>query len=315
MSPKVVLSLTGLGVTGPHGRTILEGVSLTLRGGVVTALVGETGGGKSTVLNSILGLLPPGLRVMAGEGRLADGVDLLALDWAARRGYLGRRIGYVPQDVRSGLNPLMTARATVLEAARRSPGAARPRADAALLRAGLSEEFVRRDADRRPGRLSGGQRQRVLIAQAVVNDPQILLLDEPTASLDPVSRRAVQSTLRAQAGADCAVCVATHDLAGLADFADEVVVLYLGRIVERGPAREVMERPMHPYTRGLMSCVPRLDRRVALTPIPGEPPREPDAVGGCRFHPRCGVCEERCRTEEPRLREVGVKREAACHVV
>jgi oligopeptide/dipeptide ABC transporter ATP-binding protein len=315
MSRPVVLEVRGLGVRGPGGRPILEGVDLTLRAGQVTALVGETGCGKTTVLNSVLGLLPPGLHISAGEVRIEEGggIDLLALTELQRRRFLGLLIGYVPQDVRSGLNPLMTARAGVLEAARRRPGPARDRADAALRRAGLPEDFVRREADRRPGKLSGGQCQHVLIAQAIVNEPHVLLLDEPTASLDPPTRREVQATIRSLTGDRCAVCLVTHDIAFLAGFADTVGVMYQGRVVETGPAGEVLRHPQHPYTRGLLGCVPRLDRRTALLPIPGEPPG-PAEVAGCKFHPRCELCEDRCRTKEPDLREIAPDRKVACHV-
>lgn len=317
MSKPVVLDLRGLNVFGPRGQAILEDVNLQLRAGEVTAIVGETGSGKTTLLNSILGLLPPGFVMTAVEMRIGDelAVDLMKMGPREFRRQLGLKIGYVPQDVRSGLNPLMTARATVLEAARRGQGPARERADAAMRRAGLPDEFVRHDSDRRPGKLSGGQCQRVLIAQAIVNDPSVLLLDEPTASLDPPARREVQATLRGLTSDRCAVCLATHDLAALAGLADTVGVMYLGRIVEVGPAQDVLRYPQHPYIRGLIGCVPRLDRKTRLIPIPGEPAPAPADVPGCKFHPRCELCEERCRTEEPKLRETGPDRKVACHVV
>ena len=317
MSSPVALEVRGLCVRGPQDQAILDGLDLTLRAGEVTALVGETGSGKTTVLNSILGLLPSGLYVSAGEVRIEDGgsIDLLSLSVRERRRYLSLQIGYVPQDVRSGLNPHMTARATVMEAARRAAGPARERVDAALLRAGLATDFVSRDADRRPGQLSGGQCQRVLIAQAIVNDPRVLLLDEPTASLDPEAKRDVQATLRSLAGGRCAVCLVTHDLAALAGLADRIGVMYLGRIVETGPAEVVLRQPLHPYTRGLLACLPRLDERARLLPIPGESPSNAAEAAGCKFHPRCELCEPRCRSEEPRLREMGPDRKVSCHVV
>lgn len=317
MSRPAVLEVRGLCVLGPREQVILEDVSLTLRAGEVTALVGETGCGKTTVLNSILGLLPRGLHITSGEVRLegSESIDLLALSEASRRDYLGLQLGYVPQDVRSGLNPLMTARATVQEAARRKGGRADERVTAALSRAGLSDEFIHSDARRRPGKLSGGQCQRVLIAQAIVNEPRVLLLDEPTASLDPPTRRDIQATLRRLTDDHRALCIVTHDLAALAAFADSISVMYLGRIVETGPAAEVLRHPSHPYTRGLLACVPRIDRRSLSTPIPGEVSVSAIEVPGCKFHPRCEWCEERCRSDEPRLRAVAPGREVACHVV
>jgi oligopeptide/dipeptide ABC transporter ATP-binding protein len=184
-----------------------------------------------------------------------------------------------------------------------------------MRKAGLADEFVRDDADRRPGKLSGGQCQRVLIAQAIVNHPRILLLDEPTASLDPPTRREVQATIRRLAADDCAICLVTHDLSSLVGLADTVGVMYLGKVVESGSAEDVLRYPRHPYTRGLLACVPRLDERRRLVPIAGDAPASADEVSGCRYHPRCELCEPRCRSDEPRLRDIGFDRKAACHVV
>jgi oligopeptide/dipeptide ABC transporter ATP-binding protein len=317
MSRPTVLDARGLCVKGPLGRTILDKVEITLRAGQVTALVGETGSGKTTVLNSVLGLLPPGLEIGAGEAWIEgeSQVDLLTLSERAIRSYLGIQIGYVPQDVRSGLNTLMTARASVVEAASRAPGPARERANSALRQAGLPEDFIDNHADRRPGKLSGGQCQRVLIAQAIVNQPRLLLLDEPTAALDPPTRREVQATIRRLVDDHCAVCLVTHNVAALAGLADMIGVMYMGQVVETGPAEEVLRHPQHPYTRGLLGCVPRLDVRARLIPIPGDPPPSADLVTGCRYHPRCELREPRCLVEEPRLREVRLARKAACHVV
>jgi peptide/nickel transport system ATP-binding protein len=317
MSQPVVLELRGLCVRGSRGQAILDDVNISLHAGSVTAVVGETGSGKTTVLNSVLGLLPAGLAVTAGAVRIEDqpSVDLLTLSEPERRRYLGVQIGYVPQDVRSGLNPLMTARASVREAARRGAGPPHDRADAAMIRAGLTPDFVRREADRRPAKLSGGQCQRVLIAQAIVNQPRVLLLDEPTASLDPPTRREVQAAVRRLADDRSAICLVTHDVAALPGLADTIGVMYLGRIVEIGPAQEVLRQPRHPYTRGLLGCVPRLGRRTRLAPIQGETPPSAAEVAGCKFHPRCAWCEPRCRSDEPRLRSISLAQQVACHVV
>lgn len=317
MSKPVVLEIRGLCIRDTRGRSILDDVEMTLRAGEVTALVGETGSGKTTVLNSVLGLLPPGLEVSAGEVWFESGdrVNFLSLSESEMRQFLGLQIGYVPQDVRSGLNPLMTARAAVVEAAGRAGREASERANAALRRAGLADDFVRIDADRRPGKLSGGQCQRVLFAQAIVNQPRLLLLDEPTASLDPPTRREVRATVRSLARDDCAICLVTHDLASLAGLADTIGVLYLGRVVESGPAEQVLRAPQHPYTRALLACVPRIDERARLRPITGDPSSPLDEVSGCRFHPRCEFRVDRCLLEEPKLREVGIAGKVACHVV
>ncbi|WP_422928906.1 ABC transporter ATP-binding protein [Singulisphaera sp. PoT] len=319
MTGEDVLSIRGLTVRNRRDQRVIDEIALTLRAGEVTALVGETGSGKTTLLNSVLGLLPNGLDVTAGEVVL-DGekpVELLRLEPRERRRHLGVRIGYVPQDVRSGLNPLMTAEATVAEAARRVGGDIKGRVTSALLRAGLSEQFAAEDAKRRPGKLSGGQCQRILIAQAIVNGPRVLLLDEPTASLDPPTRREVQATIRRLADDRCAVCLVTHDISALAGLADSVAVMYLGRIVESGPAEDVLRNPAHPYTAALLNCVPRLDRRERILPIPGELPTNHDEIEGCRFHPRCRSCVDRCRIESPHLLELEARpaRRVACHVV
>jgi len=317
MKGSEALAIRGLTVRNPRGQKILDGVDFTLRAGEITALVGETGSGKTTLLNSILGLLPRGLAVVGGSVALDDGkpIDLLRLSPDALRHYLGLQVGYVPQDVRSGLNPLMSAEATVFEAAQRRPEPARERMTSALLRAGLSERFVEQDAKRRPGKLSGGQCQRILIAQAIVNEPRVLLLDEPTASLDPPTRREVQATIRRLAGDHCAICLVTHDISALAGLADAIAVMYLGRIVESGTADAVLRQPLHPYTVGLLSCVPRLDRRERILPIPGEIPTNLDELSGCRFHPRCGSSQDQCRSDAPQLLEISSIRKVACHAV
>ncbi len=312
-----ILTVSNLTVRGPQRTEILCGVNLKLRSGEILGVVGETGSGKTTLINSILDLLPTGLHIVDGTISLHEEqpVDLLKLDDRRRRDYLGLAIGYVPQDVRSGLNPLMTARASVLEGARRQGSAVIDRTEAALRKAGLPDEFLKGDADRRPARLSGGQCQRVLIAQAIVNEPRVLLLDEPTASLDPPTRADVLETIRRLADARCAVCLVTHDLTAVSAVADRVAVMYAGRIVELGPADRALTDPKHPYTRALVDCLPRIDAHRSMTPIPGEVPAAVTELAGCKYHPRCPHFEERCALQEPVLHEIQPNHSAACYAL
>ncbi|MCA8993229.1 MAG: ABC transporter ATP-binding protein [Planctomycetaceae bacterium] len=312
-----ILKLRNLSVCGPGSAEIISGINLSLRSGEILGIVGETGSGKTTLINSILGLLPNGLRVVSGSVHVTDDeqtVDLLKLNGEQCRRYLGLQIGYVPQDVRSGLNPLMTARDSVEEGARRKGGRYQERTESALRRAGLPEDFLKLDADRRPGGLSGGQCQRVLIAQAIVNKPRVLLLDEPTASLDPLARHAVLDTVRGLASEHCAILLVTHDIAAVAEVGNFVAVMYCGRIVEIGRSDELLTNPKHPYTRALLECVPRIDQRMLMKAIPGEAPTLASDVPGCKFHPRCAFCEEQCHSEEPVLREISNGRYVACHL-
>jgi peptide/nickel transport system permease protein len=259
-----LVSIANLTVVNHQGHVILDNLSLDVPRGGVTVLVGESGSGKSTLLNCLLGLLPDGLAVTNGTIKItgSDGndIDWIASTEAERREQRRSLLGYVPQDARSSLNPLMRAGAIVREAAALAPGAGsvRQRADSALRKAGLSASFLRNDAGRCRGRLSGGQCQRIAIARAIVNGPELLLMDEPTSSLDPLARQEVMQTIKALASEQTTILLATHDVAGLAGVSDRVVVIYQGRIVECGPTAQVFRKPRHPYTIGLLGCVPRV---------------------------------------------------------
>lgn len=246
---------------------VLRDLGFRVEFGSVTALVGESGSGKSTAILSVLGLLPPGLRAVEGGialGGLSDcefPVSRGACD-AWPRGVLGVRVGFVPQDCLRGLDPLRPVRAVLREAVRiggrTRAGDEEERIGRALRRAGLDEEFLVRLGDRRPGRLSGGQRQRVLIAAAAMNEPQLMMFDEPTTALDPIARDHVFRAIRSGVSAGTGALVVTHDLEAVERFADDVVVLERGRVVESGRVRKVLSRPGHPYTRRLMEAVLRL---------------------------------------------------------
>jgi len=290
----------------------VDGLSLRVDPGEVVALVGESGSGKSTVGRLIVRLLDP----TSGSVSLS-GVDVGTMSRRALRPYR-RTVSIVFQDPASSLDPRMTVGRIVAEPLRlhgvgRSARSARVREvlEQVGMRAGVAERY--------PHELSGGQRQRVSIARALVSRPRLLVADEPTSALD-VSVQASVLNLLADLQRDLgfACLFITHDLAAVEYLADRVVVMYLGKVAEVGTREQVFAHPRHPYTQALLSAAPvpdparqRRRRRVVLS---GELPSQIDPPTGCRFHTRCPLAEERCRTEVPALREVGGG-SVACHLV
>jgi oligopeptide/dipeptide ABC transporter ATP-binding protein len=294
----------------------VDGVSFTLAKGEMLALVGESGCGKTTTVQSILGMVRP----TSGAVRL-QGTDIAGLAERRMRP-LRRRLQMIYQDPYESLDPRFRVRETVEEpmlvhGIGSSRAGRRDLIIAALERAGLSPA----DAylERYPHELSGGQRQRVAIAAALVLSPDLLLADEPVSMLDVSVRAGVLSLLDGlRRSGDMGILMITHDLSTAAHFADRIAVMYLGRIVEQGPAREVVRNPQHPYTRALLSVVPQRDPRKRSAPqiLTGETPDPVDVPAGCRFHPRCPAVQDRCRTEDPALRQpsaaAGPAHQAAC---
>lgn len=282
----------------------VDDVSFEINRGEVLGVVGESGSGKSVSAMALLGLHPPLTRVKVGGEALLDGTDLLTLPEGRRRRLRGRQVGYVFQDPLTGLNPAMAIGAQLTETLRRRMGMtateARRRAIDLLDMVRIPNAQGRLDdyADQ----FSGGMRQRILIALAVACQPRLLVADEATTALDPTVQIQILSLLaELRVELDMALMLISHDFGVVASICDRIQVMYAGQIVEAGPTEEVLERPRHPYTAGLLRLAPRFEHidHARLRPIPG---RALTVVGerrGCRFQPRCELALESCAEFDP----------------
>jgi peptide/nickel transport system ATP-binding protein len=286
----------------------VDGISYAVAPGQVLGIVGESGSGKSVSSLAIMGLVRSAIAEVSGEARL-DGRDLLSLPEAEMRAIRGDRIAMIFQDPLSSLHPFYKVGRQLIEAVQAhqdvSKAAARDRAIELLGLVGIPEP--RRRVDSYPHEFSGGMRQRAMIAMALANEPRLLIADEPTTALDVTVQAqilALIARLRDELG--MAVIVITHDLGVVAEMADEIAVMYAGRIVEHAPARTLFAAPEHPYTWGLLRSIPRLDspRGEELVPIPGRPPSLIRPPSGCHFHPRCPYVRERHKRVDPPLEPV-----------
>lgn len=286
------------------GFPVLNGLNLRLKRGEPLAVVGESGAGKTTLALSLMGLAPGRC---TGEV-VFKGRNLLELPEPAWRSIRGKEIAMVMQNVESALHPLYPALVQVLEAIRahdrRGKAEAWEKARGLLRQVGITG----RRANLLPHQLSGGEKQRVLLAMAIAHDPEVLILDEPTASLDTLTRAEVTRLLRSMAE-DRMVLVVTHDLATAARLGRQMAVLYGGRVVELGPTELLMAAPRHPYTRGLLRSYPNMTTTKDLQGIPG---RVTHGVSGCSFHPRCTQRVKVCGEAVPALHPAG-QRFLACH--
>jgi oligopeptide/dipeptide ABC transporter ATP-binding protein len=316
-----VLSIRGLSTefrTREGAIRAVDDVSLDVEAGTTVGIVGESGSGKSTLGMSVLGLIKPPGRVVAGE-IIFEGKDLLQLRARDLRAVRGRGIGAVFQNPQTSLDPSLTIGDQVSEAIlahqpRLAKETVRGRALESLTLAGIPapESLWKRYAFE----LSGGMRQRVMIAIATVNHPSLLIADEPTTALDVTTQiQVIEAFRRRQQDIGAATMLITHNLGLVAEFSDHVVVMYGGRIVETGQTDAIFARPRHPYTAGLLTCLPRVDiRSETLLPIPGNPPNLAALPAGCAFQPRCSLSSGRaeCMTERPALRATG-SGYSACH--
>lgn len=297
------------------GQPMIGPVSFAAAGGTTVALVGETGAGKTLVLRSLMGLLPAGF-AMAGEIKIGNNGPMKTP--ASLRSELGRRISVVLQSPFTAFDPLRPVGFQVTEGVLRRKlmrrEAARERAAGLLRQMGFEQPDELGKLF--PNQLSGGMAQRVAIAMSVMPRPDVLLADEPTSALDATLRVRVLELLRDFVRAQGAVLVmVSHDLGLVADFSQQLIVLYSGRVVESGPAGELLARPRHPYTQALIACTPQLGPagRRELPSIKGSVPSPLQPITGCRFAARCPLVTGRCRTEEPRLRLIGGA-QVACHL-
>jgi oligopeptide/dipeptide ABC transporter ATP-binding protein len=295
----------------------VDGVSFELNEGETLGLVGESGSGKSVTGLSILRLVPcPPGRMIGGEV-LLNGVNLLAVSEEQMRQLRGKEIAMIFQEPMTSLNPVLTIGRQITETIRKHLGLSRY--DARRRAVELLTQVQITDPERRlsqyPHHFSGGMRQRVMFAMALACNPKVIIADEPTTALDVTIQAQVlelMSNLSTEFGV--AMVLITHDLGVVARYSDRVSVMYAGRVVESATTDELFAAPKHPYTLGLLSSVPRLDMAPGerLEPIKGNPPDLGNLPDGCSYSPRCPFADDRCRAEEPTLRSIDGRHEAAC---
>lgn len=295
--------------------TAVDDVSLFVEPGECLGIVGESGSGKSITFLSVMGLVRPPGRVEARSLSFA-GRDLLALDETQRRDIRGRDIAITMQDALTALNPAFTIATQITEtmlAHRRASSREEARQKAVELMRMVGIPAAASRLDDYPHQFSGGMRQRIMIATALACRPRLLIADEPTTALDVTIQAQVLdliADLRRELG--MAVVLITHDLGVVAEHADRVMVMYAGQVVEEGPTEAVIDRPMHPYTRGLLASMPSLDTiGQPIAPIPGQAPSTVDLPAYCRFFARCGMARETCRVPVA-LEACGAHRRARC---
>jgi peptide/nickel transport system ATP-binding protein len=317
MTISPVLEVKDLHIEFPTRRGILkavDGVSFSIAPGEVLGVVGESGAGKSLTGAAIIGLLEPPGRISSGQ-ILLEGKRIDNLPYEQMRKIRGRQIGAIFQDPLTSLNPLYTVGRQLTETIQThldmNNEQARDRAVKLLEEVGIPG--ARERVDHYPHQFSGGMRQRVVIALALAAEPKVIIADEPTTALDVSIQAQIIKLLKSLCrDHGTAVMLVTHDMGVIAETADRVAVMYAGRIVEIGPVSEVIHKPQHPYTIGLMGSIPEFDtHRERLIQIDGAMPRLDAIPQGCAFNPRCTKVFDRCKTERPELMNAGPT-QAAC---
>jgi peptide/nickel transport system ATP-binding protein len=285
----------------------VDGVTFSVEKGKTLGIVGESGCGKSVTCLTIMGLNNRRNTITSGQAIFKDD-DLITMKPSRLRDIRGNDIAMIFQDPMTSLNPVHTIGKQLIEAIQLhrdvSKKQARSRALELLKAVGIPR--AERRVDDYPHQFSGGMRQRVMIAMALINDPDLLIADEPTTALDVTTQAQILELMnRLQREFGSAIIIITHDLGVVAETADEVVVMYAARVVERAPVENLFNRPHMPYTWGLLGSLPRLDADMErLTQIPGQPPSLLNPPRGCRFHPRCPYVMNVCKETEPELRPI-----------
>ncbi len=282
----------------------VDGVSFTVEKGQTLGIVGESGSGKSVTCLTIMGLNARTNTISSGAA-LWKGRDLLKMSGRQLRNIRGDDIAMIFQDPMTSLNPVKSIGAQLIEAIllHRDVSKRQAKLRALELLKAVGIPRAERRVDDYPHQFSGGMRQRVMIAMALINDPDLLIADEPTTALDVTTQAQILNLMsKLQADFGSAIIMITHDLGVIAEIADDVVVMYAARVAEQAPVDNLFRRPHHPYTWGLLGSLPRLDADVErLVQIQGQPPSLLNPPRGCRFHPRCPYVMEICKTTEPEL--------------
>jgi len=294
----------------------VRGVSFGVEQGEVVAIVGESGCGKSVTAQSLVKLIPSPPGKVVGGSVLFNGEDLAQKSNKDLEKYRGREIGIIFQDPMTSLNPTMTVGNQIVEMLAKHGGMTRAqmveRAQEMLRTVGIPNP--RRRFKQYPHQFSGGMRQRAMIAMALACSPKLLIADEPTTALDVTIQAQILELIQdLKEQFKMAVILITHDLGVVAGFSNRVIVMYAGKIVETGLTRDIYRNPQHPYTKGLLAAVPRLDSRgKRLAPIPGRPPNLLDPPEGCAFWPRCDYAMKVCAMYEPETWVVGSRHTVSC---
>ncbi len=295
----------------------INGVSFRLQPGESLAILGESGSGKSVTAQAIMGILDmPPAKIPSGSVKY-NGHELLTMDEETRRKTRGPEISMIFQDALSSLNPVFPVGWQIGEMFRQHRGMNKSDAYAQAVR--LMERVqipaARERVKAYPHQFSGGMRQRIMIAMAIALDPAVLIADEPTTALDVTVQAQIMSLLEElQEERQMGLILITHDLGVVADVADRIAVMYAGRLMETADVFELYRRPAHPYTKGLLDSIPRLDQKGQnLAAIGGLPPNLLRMPPGCPFNPRCRYAQDLCRSELPELREIAPGRLTACH--